>query len=133
MEISQIFYNFISKIILNLRFFTCKSILDEYLTFLIFRQIFQSLLLNLLIFLDRYSIRQSTSKNYEKIWGLQPQKPSLDTPLRTGACHRPPKMDFENEKYIIIMYLFCTILYTESQILYTIPSCAIGNSDLGVW
>ncbi len=32
-----------------------------------------------------------------------------------------PKTDFENEKYIIILYLFCTILYTESQILYTIP------------
>ncbi len=42
----------------------------------------------------------------------------------------PPKTDFENENYIIILYLFCTILYTESQILYTIPSCAIGNSNL---
>ncbi len=26
----------------------------------------------------------------------------------TGTCHRPPKTDFENEKYIIILYLFCT-------------------------
>ncbi len=43
----------------------------------------------------------------------------------------PTKTDFENEKYIIILYLFCTILYTESQILYAIPSCAIGNSNLG--
>ncbi len=34
--------------------------------------------------------------------------PSSDT------CHRSPKTDFENEKYIIILYLFCTILYTES-------------------
>ncbi len=48
-----------------------------------------------------------------------------------GTCHRPPKTDFEKEKYIIILYSFCTILYTESQILYTIPSCAIGNSNLG--
>ncbi len=44
-----------------------------------------------------------------------------------------PKKDFENEKYIIILYLFCAILYTESQILYTIPSCAFGNSNLGGW
>ncbi len=42
-----------------------------------------------------------------------------------------PKADFENEKYIIILYLLYTILYTESQILYSIPSCAIGNSNLG--
>ncbi len=28
-----------------------------------------------------------------------------------------PKTDFKNEKYIIILYLFCTILYTECQIL----------------
>ncbi len=48
-----------------------------------------------------------------------------------GACHRPPKTDFENEKYTIILYLLCTILYTKSQILYTLPSCAIGNSNLG--
>ncbi len=43
----------------------------------------------------------------------------------------PPKTDFENEKYIINLYLFCTILYNKSQILYTIPSCAISNSNLG--
>ncbi len=42
-----------------------------------------------------------------------------------------PKTDFENEKYIIILYLFCTILYAKYQILYTIPSCAICNSNLG--
>ncbi len=45
----------------------------------------------------------------------------------------PQKKDFENEKYLIILYLFCTILYTESKISYTIPSCAIGNSNLGGW
>ncbi len=38
-----------------------------------------------------------------------------------GACHRPPKMVFENERYIIISYLFCTVLYTKSQSLYTLP------------
>ncbi len=49
-----------------------------------------------------------------------------------GRCmsHRPYKTDFENENYILILYLFCTILYTESQILYIIPSCAIGSSNL---
>ncbi len=57
---------------------------------------------------------------------------SLADPV-LGACHRPAKTDFENEKYIIILYLFCTILFTKSQILYTVPSCAIGNSNLGGW
>ncbi len=63
----------------------------------------------------------------------QSRDSSILTPERTGTCHRPPKTDFENEKYIIILYIFCTILYTESQILYTIPSCDIGNSNVGGW
>ncbi len=60
---------------------------------------------------------------------------SRSNPISTfGKVHvtaPAPKTDFENEKYIIILYLFCTILYTKSQILYTIPSCAIGYSNLG--
>ncbi len=50
----------------------------------------------------------------------------------TGASVTgPPKTDFESEKYIIILYLFCTILYTKSKISCTLPSSAIRNSNLG--
>ncbi len=55
---------------LNLRISTCKSIVEEYLTFSIFRQIFQSLLLNLLIFPDKHSIREALIKTAKKLpWG----------------------------------------------------------------
>ncbi len=44
---------------------------------------------------------------------------------------QPPKCSFNIKNWIIILYSFCTILYIESQIVYTIPYCAIGNSNLG--
>ncbi len=47
------------------------------------------------------------------------------------TCSPPPKCSFNIKNWIIILYSFYTILYTESEILYTIPSCAIGNSNLG--
>ncbi len=43
----------------------------------------------------------------------------------------PTKTDFESEKYTIILDLLGTILYTKSQILFTLPSCAIRNWNLG--
>ncbi len=45
---------------------------------------------------------------------------------------QPPKCSFNIKNWIIILYSFCTILYIESQILYPIPSCAIGNYNLVV-
>ncbi len=47
------------------------------------------------------------------------------------TCSPPPKCSFKIKNWIIIVYSFCIILYTKYQILYTIPSCAIGNSNLG--
>ncbi len=38
-----------------------------------------------------------------------------------------PQNGFRERK---VYHNFVLILYTESQILYTIPSCAIGNSNL---
>ncbi len=45
----------------------------------------------------------------------------VQQPLSKFQVHvtGPPKTDFENEKYTII--------------LYAIPTCAIGNSNLGGW
>ncbi len=40
-----------------------------------------------------------------------------------------PKCSFKIKNWIIILYSFCTILYTKSQILYTLPSCAFGSSN----
>ncbi len=41
-----------------------------------------------------------------------------------------PQNGFRERK---VYHNFVLILYTESQILYTIPYCAIGNSNLGGW
>ncbi len=42
-----------------------------------------------------------------------------------------PKCSFNIKNWIIIFYSFCTILYIKFQILYTVPSCAMRNSNLG--
>ncbi len=45
----------------------------------------------------------------------------------SGAPHQPLQNGFRERKEY---HNFVLILYTESQILYTIPSCAISNSNL---
>ncbi len=55
-----------------------------------------------------------------QIWGLV-------------TCSLPPKCSFKIKNWIIILSSFCTILHTKSQILYTIPSSAICNSNLEGW
>ncbi len=82
---------------------------------------------------------QISSKLISGHLGARPQSTGLFVMESSGGevhvTGNPPpsKTDFENEKYIIILYLFCTILYTKSKIFYTIPSCGIGNSNLGGW
>ncbi len=42
----------------------------------------------------------------------------------------PPKTDFENEKYILILYLFCTILYTSPKFCTPFP---LALSAIQIW
>ncbi len=51
---------------------------------------------------------------------------------RLVICSPLPKCNFNIKNWIIILYSICTILYTKSQILCTLPSCAIANSNFGV-
>ncbi len=41
----------------------------------------------------------------------------------------PLKCSFKIKNWIIILYSICTILYTQSQILFTIPSSAIRSDS----
>ncbi len=50
---------------------------------------------------------------------------------RAGDMQPPPICNVNIKNWIVILYSFCTILYIKFQILYTVPSCAMRNSNLG--